>query len=275
MTRLDDALAGLTLWPHHRETIEAVVRRFETDPVVEAVLLGGSLVHGFATERSDVDIVIVVTPEEHARRAPIPALTFYDEGLATYDGGYVDGKFVSTDFLRGVAERGGDATRWGYENARILFSRDSALPELLDAIVAFPAAEQAERMTRFTAQVLAWQWYYEQGLDKGDRYLQSISLSRVVLFACRLVLTANGMLYPFHKWMLRVTATAPDKPAGLMADIASLLESPGGPAVAALVDVLFAHYGIDRSAAEASWGAYFMRDTELTWLSGAPPIDDL
>lgn len=275
MTRLDDALAGVTLWPHHSSTIDAVIDHFRDLDHVEAVLLGGSLVHGFATEASDVDIVVVVSQEEYDRRAPIPALTFYSEELATYDGGYVDGKFVSRAFLETVAERGGDATRWGYENARILFSRIDDLQALLDDIVTYPAADKAERLTRFTAQLLAWQWYHAQGWDKRDPYLQGISLSRVVLFACRLVLTANEMLYPFHKWMLRVTATAQHQPPGLAAQIADLFAAPSPERIEALVAGLLAFYGIDRAEANRTWGAWFMRDTELTWLVGPTPIDDL
>ncbi|MDM7854416.1 nucleotidyltransferase domain-containing protein [Cellulomonas alba] len=275
MTTLEDALAGLQLWPHHVETIRRTAEHLEAQPDVVALLLGGSLAHGFAIEGSDVDIVIVVTEEEFARREASTSLTFLSHDLATYEGGYVDGKYVSLEFLRDVADRAGDATRWGYDNARIVFTRDPELADLLARVVRYPAERVAERRERFVAQLLAWRWYHDQGFQKGDPYLQGISLNRVVLFACRLVLVENAMLYPFHKWAVRVTAGAPNRPAALMDDIAALYGDPTPARVEALVSGLLAHYGIDEAAADRTWGAYFVRDTELSWRAGPPPVDDL
>src|SRR5690606_29601800 len=96
---------------------------FSAQPDVEALLLTGSLAHGFGTEASDVDIVIVVPHDEFERRLAVPDTGFVSHDLSTYEGGYVDGKFVSRRFLDDVASRGDDATRWGYQDARVLFSR--------------------------------------------------------------------------------------------------------------------------------------------------------
>jgi predicted nucleotidyltransferase len=275
MATVESALAGMTIWPHHTDTIQRVSDHFEADPGVRALLLTGSLAHGFATGSSDVDIVVVLDDDEWERRRDATSLTYLNHDLATYEGGYVDGKFVSLPFLRDVADRGGDATRWGYDGARILFTRTPELAPLLDAVVAFPRAEQASRRTRFAAQLLAWRWYGEQGREKGDPYLQGISLNRVVLFACRLVLNENELLYPFHKWMLRVTENARHRPAGLVTRIRELYAAPTQDSVDALVFDLLAFYGIDRAEADRTWGAWFMRDTELSWMTGPPPVDDL
>lgn len=273
MTEPDGILSGMLLWPHHVDTIARVAAHFAAQPDVEALLLTGSLAHGFATAASDVDIVIVVSDAEWQRRREETALTYYDEDLATYEGGYVDGKFVSLGFLRQVAERGNDATRWGYEGARILFARTPELAPLLDEVVAFPAAEKAQRRTRFTAQLLAWRWYAEQARAKSDVYLASLSLDRVVLFACRLVLNENELLFPFHKWLRRVAQDAAHRPASFPADVDALYADSSG--VDAFVYGLLDFYGIDRGDAERTWGAWFMQDTELSWMSGPAPVEDL
>ncbi len=275
MTDLDAALQGVRLWPHHVETIRRTVAHFEEQAGVSALLLGGSLVHGFATEASDVDIVVVVPDEEFRRRAAVPDTGFWSDTLSTYEGGYVDGKFVSLEFLREIAQRGDDATRWGYQDARVLFSRADSLEQTIADIVAFPRDEVAERLTRFGAQLLGWRWYYEQGCDKDDAYLRGLALSRVVLFACRIVLTENELLFPFHKWLLRVTATAPRRPPSFMDDIARLYEDPTREAVGAFVDGTLRFYGFDIDALGSSWGAWFMRDTEWSWMRGPAPVDDL
>lgn len=272
---LDSSLTGLKLWPHHLDTIRRTIAHFEAVDGVEALLLGGSLAHGFATAESDVDIVIVVTDDEFRRRLAVPDIGFWSDELSTWEGGYVDGKFVSRAFLAEIAARGDDATRWGYQDARILFSRDDGLADTIAGIVAFPEAEADERLTRFAAQLLAWQWYHGQGWDKQDPYLRGISLNRVVLFACRIVLTANRMLFPFHKWLRRVTADAPHRPAGLMDDIAALYDDPTRDRVDALIADVLAFYDFDVPELQRTWGAVFMRDTEWSWLAGPPAVDDL
>src|SRR5690606_24391946 len=85
--------AFVTLAPHHLATCRNVVAEFEGRPEVLAVLLAGSIAHGYARPDSDVDIAIVVTPEELDRRAAAGRLTYFDQSLATWEGGYVDGKY--------------------------------------------------------------------------------------------------------------------------------------------------------------------------------------
>ena len=57
------------MYPHHESSIQNLVRHFETDGEVEVVLLGGSIAHGFASPESDVDLILVVSEEAHARRS--------------------------------------------------------------------------------------------------------------------------------------------------------------------------------------------------------------
>jgi len=271
---LADRLSGLGLWPHHVETIRNVVAHFESDDAALALLLGGSLAHGLGGEGSDVDIVVVVGAAEYARRAAVPDLTIFNRELATYEGGYVDGKYVDVDFLRLVAERGSDPARWAFDGARTLFSRVAGLAGILEEIRRYPTEDRDERVRRFAAQLLAWRWYYGEGTAKGSAYLHTTALHKIVLFASRLVLAQNAMFYPFHKWMLRVVADAPNRPADLPERLDALLAAPSDEGIDALIESLFAHYGLDRTEADRTWGTRFMADTELAWLRH-PPIDEL
>src|SRR3712207_4287705 len=99
------------MYPHHEETIRRVVEHFEAQPEVRALLLGGSIAHGFASAESDVDIMIIVDEAAHAQRVRDGRLQFFSLELATYPGGYVDGKFIGERFLDEVAERGSDPAR--------------------------------------------------------------------------------------------------------------------------------------------------------------------
>jgi len=247
----------------------------ERDRSIRALILGGSLAHGFARPDSDIDVSIVVDSAEYQRRMRESRLTYFDRSVCTYSGGYVDGKYVDVDFLRRVAASGSDPARYAYQDARILFSKVPDLAAILAAITRYPREEKPERIERFAAQLLAWRWYYSESVSKQSRYLETLSVHKLVLFTCRIVLAANELLYPFHKWMLRVTQTAANRPPKLIADLEELLANPSVPQVDAHVRAVLAFYGVDYAQAEATWSTWFMKDTELAWTSGFPPIDDL
>lgn len=271
----DHAEVTLPLTPHHAATVEALTRQMAADPTVHALVLGGSLAHGFAAPDADVDVTILVSTEEYEQRVAEDRLHYNDRTVVTYEGGYVDGKYVDLGFLRRLAEHGSDPARWAYEGARVLFSHEPALAGVLEAIVRYPIEQQDSRRGRFAAQLLAWRWYFSQSVEKDSAYLRVLAQQRLVLFACRLVLNENATLYPFHKWLLRVTEQVPHRPTYLMTWLDDLLTAPSQERADDLVADLFDFYGIDLAATEAVWPTRFMKDTELSWLTGHPPVDDL
>lgn len=264
-----------TLARHHAEAVANLVRKMQADPSVHALVLGGSLAHGFARPESDVDVTIVVSSEEYERRSADGLLHHNDMSVVTYDGGYIDGKYVDLPFLRRVAEHGSDPARFAYDGAQVLFSRVAGLEELLATIARFPLEQQAERQERFAAQLLAWRWFHSESEAKASPYLRVLALHKLTLFTCRLALNANATLYPFHKWLLRVTEQVPHRPADLLDRIDELLAEPSQERVDALVADVLAFYGVDQAATERVWPTRFMKDTELSWLTGHPPVDDL
>jgi hypothetical protein len=146
---------------------------------------------------------------------------------------------------------------------------------LLADIVRFPVEQKADRLQRFGAQLLAWRWYHSEGIKKDNRYLILLAQQKVTLFSCRLVLTVNEMLYPYHKWMLRVVQTAPKQPPDFAARLEGILAGPSVDFMNAHCDALLEFVGLDPKAANEAWPTRFMHDTELRWLHDEPAIDDL
>lgn len=262
------------MFPHHAQTLDRLVAAFQSDPDVLALILGGSIAHGFAKPDSDVDVTLVVSPADYQGRQREGRLHYNNRELCTYDG-YIDGKYVDLDFLKLVAARGSDPIRYAYEGNRILFSRLDGLDSLLAAIVRFPVEEKAERLQRFAAQLLAWRWYYSESLRQQNRYLSFLALQKLVLFSARLILTENELLFPYHKWMLRVLASAPRKPDGFLQDLDTLLTFPPWETVDHHVRNLLAFLQIDFATADAAWPTRFMKDTELRWVTQETCIDDI
>jgi predicted nucleotidyltransferase len=260
---------------HHAESIQKLTGVFERDAAVRALVLGGSIAHGFARPDSDIDVSVVVDTAEYQRRRTQDQLTFSDRTLCTYEGGYVDGKYVDLEFLRAVAARGSEPARYAYHGSRILFSRVAGLEELLAAIVRYPVEHKEERIRRFAAQLLAWRWYYGEARRQENEYLEMLALQKLVLFGSRIILAANEVLFPYHKWLLRVLASAERQPSGMQAEIQSLLREPSRAKVAAFCDRILDFAGIDAALANAQWPMRFLKDTELRWLTEEPCIDDL
>lgn len=270
------AVMHAAMEPHHAASIQNLIAAFQKNDEILALLLGGSLAHGFARPDSDIDVAIVLTPAAFVAQKATGRLHYNNRELCTYPG-YIDGKYMDEDFLRAVAARGSDPARFAFKDARVLFSRLPGLERILADIVRYPVEQQAGRVERFAAQLLGWRWYASEAARQQNAYLDLLARQKIVLFSVRLVLALNQEFFPYHKWMLRVLDTVPRQPPGMRAAIDALVRTPGlsGDAIDRYCRDVLAFAGIDHDTANASWPTFFMRDTELRWMSEEPAIDDL
>jgi predicted nucleotidyltransferase len=259
--------------PHHAESIHNVVAHFQQRPEVAALLLGGSIAHGFAGPASDVDVLIVISDEAYQERLARGDLTFYTREFCSYPEGYVDGKYLRPAFLRQVAERGSEPARFAFLDAQVLFSRIETIDDMLRDIVRYPVAGKTERMRRFRGQLEAWHWYAHEALRLDNRYLLGVAIGKLVLFGGRLILAHNEVLHPYHKWFLTVLRRVEQQPADLFDRIERLYDAPSRESVTAFYDTVLGFQ--DWPELELGWGNRFMLDSELNWLNGATPVDDL
>lgn len=262
---------------HHQETIQRVTDYFQAQPQVLAVILGGSIAHGFAQPNSDVDVLIVVSDEEHQQRLVNNNIQFVSTDLATYAEGYIDGKYISPTFLAQVEQRGSEPARFAFADGHVLFSKLDDLPGQLRRIARYPVEHKVERIKRFYAQLEAWYWYAGEGHRKRSHYLAAIGSSKLLLFGGRMLLAHNELLYPYHKWFLAVLERAPHKPEGIVEAIQALGQAPTPENITAFYNLIkdFRVWEADWKPGETLWANHFMRDSELNWLEGPTPIEDL
>jgi predicted nucleotidyltransferase len=76
--------------PHHSQSIQNVKEYFQRDPEIQALLLSGSIAHGFQNPASDVDIMIFVSEEDYQTHFQTGWIHFFNRELCTYEGGYVE-----------------------------------------------------------------------------------------------------------------------------------------------------------------------------------------
>ncbi|HEX5942477.1 MAG TPA: nucleotidyltransferase domain-containing protein [Anaerolineales bacterium] len=261
------------MYPHHSQSIQNVKEYFQCDPEIQALLLSGSIAHGFQSPTSDIDIMIFVSEEDYQKRFQTGGLHFFNTDLCTYEGGYVDGKYLSLNFVKQVLEKGSDPARFAFEGSQVLISRVNDFAEDVCRIAEYPIAEKAERIKRFYAQFEAWHWYCGEALVKGNQYLLGTSISKLILFGGRLILTHNEMLYPYHKWFLKVLEGAREQPSDLMACIQSLTQAPTAENVESFYQKVKTFQPWTDNPYH--WPVQFLLDSELNWMDGRTPVDDL
>lgn len=261
------------MYSHHEATIGRVIARYRDEPGVLAILLAGSLAHGTATGNSDVDVMLLVSDEELAERTTAGTTAFADADLARYANGYVDAKYVSLGYLDEVTRRGSEPARFAFKGAKVLFSRVEGLEMRLALASRYPVEVQADRVTRFAAQLEAWTWMAGEAERKQNPYLMATAISRVALFGGRMLLAHNRVLYPFHKWFLHALEGAPDKPEGFVELLRDAVTAPSAAKAEAIRDAVLGFRDWDRG--ETDWPNHFIHDTEQAWLRDAAAMEDL
>jgi len=257
---------------HHRQAIDRLVAELEGDSRFLAVLLAGSIARGTELTDSDVDLVLIASDEEYARRLPDRDLSYLNPEACDYPGGYAEAKVVSLSFLEEVAERGSEPARAAFVGAQILCSRIPELEHLLQRATAYPESERTANIRSFYAQVLIWFWYIGEAERRGDRYLLLRSVSELAVFAGRLILAHNRILYPYHKWFMHELRSAPDKPEGFVEKLEHLLAEPGSDSATALLAAVMNFHDWEKPSAGIS--CQFMEDSEWHWRRGPAPVAD-
>ncbi|KAM7197443.1 hypothetical protein V8F20_006588 [Naviculisporaceae sp. PSN 640] len=269
------------MFEHHAASVEVIKAHFEADSDVLALLLTGSIAHGFAKADSDVDMLVVLSEDAYQARLASGDTTFVRHDLTTYEGGYVDGKYISLSFMLSVAEKGSEPSRWAFEGATVLFERNLKLPDgvpdlstLIKSLVQYPLAEKTQKIIQFRTQLEIWRWYCTEGRKKNNPYLLNVAVSKLVLFGGRLILAHNEMLYPYHKWFVKVLEGAKEKPEGFMEMFDKAVRDPWKEEnTQGFYDMVVAFREWERP--KFRFGAQFAEDSELNWMYLKTPVDDL
>jgi predicted nucleotidyltransferase len=258
---------------HHHATIDRAVARLQGRDDVLAVLLGGSIAHGYATPSSDVDLLVMVDDDAWQRRLATGEVTELDYESPAVEGLYVDIKYLSVGFLHDVAARGSETARFAFQGAIVAWSRIGGLEDAIRSAARYPIEHQGKRIRAFHTQLEYWHWLFGEGARSGNAFVKSLAASNVVLFAGRLILAHNATIYPGYKWLLRVIRDVPDQPPGLAAAMETVIAQPEPASVGALFELVTRFR--DWNVGELGWGARFIVDTELAWMRGTPAIAEL
>lgn len=262
--------------PHHQDAVKRVHDAMVQMDEVIAVLLGGSLSHGYERIDSDIDLMIIVADDEYAKRLRDKTTHYLGTpDMTPYDGGYVDGKFIGMTFFQSIADRGNDATRFAYCDAQIIFTRDPQIIDLLQEIGRYPIAEKESRMERFYAQFSGWRWFANEAERRDLLYLKYKAITQMAMFGGRMILVHNHVYYPYHKALPYQLEKCSDRPTGYWDKVNTILADPRIEEIESLFQMI-KMFVEERGYPTGSWVESFIADSETHWFDGTyPPIDDL
>jgi len=261
------------MYRHHEETIKNISEKLRKRDDVLGLLIGGSIAHGYETEISDVDIMILVSNENYKIRLKSGDMHYWENESCTYKDGYIDGKYICLDFLQKVAECGSEPARFAFDGSILSFTKIDGLEELINQIKSYPTKKKSENIKRFYAQLEAWKWYYYEALKHKNEYLLNQSISNIVLFGGRLILAHNEILYPYHKWFLKVIESVKNKPKDFLLLIENIYSTKNEVSIETFYKSIINFTTWELG--EYDWASQFVVDSELNWLDGNVPIADI
>lgn len=263
------------MYPHHKEAIANLAAMFENQPGVIGAVLGGSIAKGLERPDSDVDAIIVVTPERYRElEAEKRTSECVFEGC-DYPGGYFDLKYYTKEYLEAAADHGSEPTRYAYTNSTCIFSKDPDLAEIVRRIPVFQKAEKEEKMLSFYASLQLYKGYFWSS-SKENLYLRTRCAAAVVLYGMRLLLEDAEVLFPCQKnLMIAVSALPPDKrPVEIVEKAERLLRTFGDEEKNAFVTSIMECIRWKPPRDYSAVLSRFIQDHEEWWYKARPYIEE-
>jgi predicted nucleotidyltransferase len=259
---------------HHKAGIDIITDELKQDKDVRAVIIGGSIAHKTEREDSDIDIMIVLSEKDYAQAANSIKIWYCNEVEAEGRTIPIDGKYISLSFIKEVAGKGSEPARYAFSGAFATYSEIKELQSLIEKAATYPKERKNGNIDAFWAQLKAWEWYAKEAIKRQNEYLLRMSADKAVLFAGRLLLAHNEMLFPHHKWFMSELEKATDKPENFMKMLNAVLEKPDAENMSRLVqstqDFLSVNYELCKE-----WPNLFICDSELGWKTGNLSVENI
>jgi predicted nucleotidyltransferase len=262
------------IYPHQQNAIDYISNKFKKDSQILALLLSGSIPHGFNDGNSDIDLNIIISKKLYEQKKNEQALTYWESADNFYLGGYFDGKYISFDYLDMVLKKGNEPTRFALQDSIILFDNTGKVANYIEQIGTYNEGTILDNSIRFLSQFEAWYWYCKEALLKQNEYLLNLSVSKLILFAGRLILIDNRVFFPYHKWFIKMLEKVPKKPPEYLYIVNELLNNKSKENIDALYNSV-KNYKDWSNGSQFNWASHFLHDIETVWMRGEEFIENI
>jgi hypothetical protein len=219
-----------------------------------------------------VDFCLVVSEDEVQRSKAANSLSLCLTDLAVAPCPEANGRKITVPYLQALADHGNEPYRYSFVDAQVVSSREPAIEPIIRRCATYPEHERLAKMMSFVAQIPVHFSFLEFGHYSQTHYVLYETAVKIVLFAGRLILAHNRMLYPGRKGFMRELAKAPDKPAHMMVLADNLLSAPAIDTARAFIDAVMNF--ADWPQPPEGIGPRFMFDSVDQWERGWCPLED-
>lgn len=185
-------------YKHHAESIEIMKDYFRKEEGVIALIHGGSVAKGNERPDSDLDGMVIVDEETYAKRVAAGTTAGNVSGLCTYPEGYFDVKYMTKAYLLEAAEKGSEPTRNSFLKARVLFSDDPEIEDIVKRIGVFQVSEKEDKMLSFYGNY-SLNFNYLLKTCKAEGYMRVRTIAETVYSIYRIILQEHEILYPCNR----------------------------------------------------------------------------
>jgi len=224
---------------HHEESINNMIAHYQENPEIIALFLIGSVATGTERPNSDLDGVVVVSPEYFLQKKESDTVTEVMElvfGKCTYEGGYFDVHYKTKQDLLNIYENGTEPQRNMFTCARTLFCNDPDLPELVSRIPVFQKKTAVEKQLRFYC-TLKMSYTYFLAKCKPEGFARFHTVNRMIFCLYRLILLENETLFPSIRKLEETVKQVKNKPELIIEKCNKLMQSLSDESALELINI--------------------------------------
>lgn len=203
------------MYKHHEESLQIMIEHYRKRDEVIALIFGGSVAKGQERIDSDLDAMAIISREEFEKRNACNQTSEVVSGMCTYPEGYFDVKFMTKEFLIEAAQKGSEPTRNSFIGARVLFSKDSEIEDIVAKIPVFQENEMEEKMLSFYADFQLNYGYFWKNCNPTG-YMKIRTASEIVYAIYRMILQENHVLFPCNRRLEESIARIENRPEGIV-----------------------------------------------------------
>lgn len=182
---------------NQEETIEHLIKHVEKDESIIGLILCGSIAKGTETNKSDIDVFVVVT-DERFNKEKVNKNYFWGTDFDSKEFKVeVDGKIIPKDFLKKVWLFGNESIKNTLYYSKVIYSLDNEIEELLSNKTSILELDKAENIRKFYSLMKSSRYSADDDLDNVLFFNKCVY--DTVFYACRLVLAHNDILFPCIK----------------------------------------------------------------------------
>lgn len=259
------------MYAHHQKAIENLKMYFEGKPDILGVVLGGSVAKGLERPDSDIDAMVIVTPQRYAQLISQRRTVETISGYCDYEGGYFDIKYMTKEYLEAAADHGSEPTRNSFLHSWCVLANDPEIPGLVSKIPIFQKQEKEEKQAAFYAILALSKDYYWRYIDT-DPLLKARTISDIAFFALRMLMQDREVLFPCAKSMFTYIRRMENTPENVLENCTAFLENPTDETMHAFVSQVLSSISYQPPEDYGLILSRFALDNEQWWYKQRPLI---